>query len=142
MDSTDWIELFVNLQENLDTIKGWEPEEPKIDVLQCEQSRHRTLAHLRACQEQWLHIVLMFLNNDSPNLTILHPWRQFEIENYASLDWDLHLKKFIEDRQKWMNLRDTVDRERGGKWNRKPDTIEGLTRRLADHESYHLRLCT
>lgn len=48
----------------------------------------------------------------------------------------------MDDRATWLSLEGRVDRERGGKWNGKPDTIAGLTRRLADHEAHHLRQFT
>ncbi|MCE9557851.1 MAG: hypothetical protein K8R88_02760 [Armatimonadetes bacterium] len=138
MDTTEWHEAFVRMRENLETIRNWQPEEPCIEAQRCEYSRHRTLAHLRACQEQWLWIVLNFIENESPSIKIPHPWRIFDDENYEIVSWENHMEKFIADRVKWLALRDIVGRDRGGKWNSKLDTISGLTRRLVDHESHHI----
>jgi|GEM_PF-4944393 len=52
--------------------------------------------------------------------------------------WTDHVQKFVDDRQRWITLRDSVDWNRGGKWNQKPDTIGGLTSRLANHEAHHI----
>lgn len=136
----EWDGLFEVLAFNLATIQSWELALPDPSALRCEHSRHRTLAHLRACQQQWLFVVDRFIDREAPSVKILHPWRLFEAENYALAPWEVHMSRFIEDRQRWLNLGDTVDWERGGKWNQKPDTIGGLTKRLADHEAYHVRL--
>lgn len=122
----------------METIQSWQPSPPNPAALRCEQSRHRTLAHLRACQEQWLFVLTTFIERDSPSVKILHPWRQFEAENYAMRPWTDHVQKFVDDRQRWITLRDSVDWNRGGKWNQKPDTIGGLTSRLANHEAHHI----
>ena len=137
----DWQELFTRLESQLEVIQNWVPEEPKPDALRCEHSKHRTLAHLRACQQQWLAVVTSFMERDSPSIRILHPWRRFDSEGYASLDWDIHMQKFVKDRKTWLALKDVADPNRGGKWNGKADTILGLTARLADHESLHLSNC-
>lgn len=63
--------------------------------------------------------------------SIAHP-------GYAALPWDEHLRAFVEDRHRWLLLRDTADWTRGGKCNQKADTIGGLTKRLANHESHHI----
>lgn len=83
--------------------------------------------------------VKAFLERDVPNIEILHPWRRFDQDGYASVGWEEHLAQFLADRDRWLLLHD-VDWSRGGKWNRKPDTVGGLTRRLVDHESYHVAL--
>lgn len=137
-DQFEWYRAFDRMNENLQTIRNWQPDEPNIGVQRCEHSRHRTLAHLRACQEQWLSIVLSFIELKDPSIKILHPWRKFEGENYEIESWDRHMQKFIADRVTWMSLRDTVDPNRGGRWNGKVDTISGLTHRLVDHESHHI----
>lgn len=136
----EWADLFSILERNLETVKSWEKSEPDTAALRCEQSKHRTLAHLRACQEQWLFVALRFVETDSPRVKILHPWRKFDSENYSTVDWEIHLEQFIKDRETWLSLRDTADPERGGKWNGKPDTLLGLTRRLVSHESHHLNI--
>lgn len=138
MNLSEWHNDFDRLTNNLDTIRNWPPDEPNLEVSRCEFSRHRTLAHLRACQEQWLIVTLNFIEVDEPSIRVLHPWRKFENERYEILSWDAHMKKFIADRVKWLGLVDCADRNRGGKWNGKVDTIYGLTRRLVDHECHHI----
>ena len=138
MDRREWLDIVDRLSSQLETIEAWEPVASDLTALRCEQSRHRTLAHLRACQEQWLSVVTSFMERDSPSVKILHPWRQFDLQNYASLPWDDHMRKFIEDRHQWIALSDSVDWTRGGKWNQKPDSIGGLTGRLVNHESHHI----
>jgi len=140
MDGTEWRDLIDLLRYHLEIIQKWEPDLPDAGALRCEQSRHRTLAHLRACQEQWLPVVTAFIDRDSPSVKILHPWRQFDLGNYAALPWDVHMKRFVEDRQRWLSFRDSVDWNRGGKRNLKSDTIGGLTKHLANHESHHIGL--
>lgn len=138
MDQAEWDSLILAMQQNLAAIQGWEPCPPDPEALLCEQSRHRTLAHLRACQEQWLIVVGEFIEQESPRVKILHPWRHFEVLNYAEVPWQEHMAKFVSDRQKWISL--SADPNRGGKWNQKPDTIGNMTRRLVRHECGHLKL--
>ncbi len=137
MDQAEWDSLIFALQQNLATIQGWEPCSPDPEALLCELSRHRTLAHLRACQEQWLIVVGEFIEKDSPRVKILHPWRHFEALGYAQAPWEEHMEKFVADRQKWISL--SADPNCGGRWNQKPDTIGNMTRRLMRHERGHLR---
>jgi hypothetical protein len=139
MDRAEWDSLFPVLEANLATIQSWPPSPPDPAALRCEDSRHRTLAHLRACQEQWLLVAEAFLERDHPRVTILHPWRHFEAARYDLEPWESHLEKFAEDRRKWLGLQE-ADWNRAGTWNRKSDTIGGLTKRLASHEAGHLRL--
>ncbi|HWA82896.1 MAG TPA: hypothetical protein VG820_05665 [Fimbriimonadaceae bacterium] len=138
MDRGEWHDLLGRLAEQLEVIQSWESADPNPSALRCEHSAHRTLAHLRSCQEQWLCVVIAFLEHNDPSVKILHPWRQFEAEGYAILPWQDHMDKFLMDRRRWLALRGIADWNRGGKWNQKPDTVGGLTKRLADHESHHL----
>lgn len=138
MNPEEWKEAFVRLTGNLETVRNWPPDEPNAEAQRCEFSRHRTLAHLRACQEQWLSIALNFIEVDEPSIKVLHPWRKFDHERYEIESWDSHMNKFIADRVIWLGFKDVVDRDRGGKWNGKVDTVSGLTRRLVDHESHHI----
>ena len=119
-------------------VESWEPDQPNLTVDRCNESRHRTLGHLRACQEQWLIALEAFLESDNPSLTFLHPWRHFESKNYSSVPWEEHMDAYRRDRSRWLELISGADRTRGGKWNRKPDTVEGLTKRLAMHEAHHI----
>ena len=136
----EWDALFETLMRTRDLVAGWTPTPPEPQALRCEHSRHRTLAHLRAAQEQWLPIVNEFLARDNPNVTVLHPWRKFDQSNYAEVPWDEHLAHYLADRAQWLALRDIADWNRGGKWNRKHDTVGGLTARLAGHEAHHVNL--
>ena len=138
MNRAEWSNLFIRLTNHLITIQKWPFEEPVLDIVRCAQSKHRTLAHLRACQEQWLEVVTLFAQRESPSVTILHPWSIFESKQYAAQSWDIHMEKFVEDRHKWLELQHSVDWRQGGKWNRRRDDIGGLTKRLADHETHHL----
>lgn len=140
MTQADWNQLHDQVETQMLLIQGWPHEDPNPSAIRCEQSRHRTLAHLRSCQEQWLRIVYCFAERESPNVTIIHPWRQFESACYAEIAWEIHLEQLVQGRLQWVAQRDSVDWERGGKWNRKPDTIGGLIRRLVEHEAHHLRL--
>ena len=138
MATDRWDELRQQLVEQLWVIQAWEPGPAEPGVLRCEQSRHRPLAHLRACQEQWLGVLVAFLERDNPSVTILHPWRHFEKERYEEVPWEVHLAKFAADRRTWLDRLEGADLERSGKWNRKPDTVGGLTKRLAEHEAHHI----
>ncbi len=138
MLQAEWQALFVKLQSNLDTVRSWPEEQPDLSCLRCAQSKHRTLAHLRACQEQWLKVAQRFASEHEPRFTILHPWRLFEANSYASFGWQEHLSQFINDRRHWLTLRDNVDPTRGGCWNRRSDTIFTLTERLVEHETFHI----
>lgn len=140
MDRAEWDGYFETLGRTVEVVKSWEPELPDLSAARCEQSKHRTLAHLRACQEQWLFVVEEFLNRENPNVTVLHPWRKFAQSGYEGLPWGEHFKMYVADREKWTSLRERVDWERGGKMNRKPETIGSLTRRLAMHEAHHVDL--
>ena len=135
----EWEAQFESLRKTRDTIASWEPAEPDATATRCEGSRHRTLAHLRACQEQWALVVSEFLSREAPNVTVLHPWRKFDREGYAGLPWEEHLAAFLIDRERWLEW-ESVDFSRGGKMNRKPETVGSLTRRLAQHETYHVAL--
>lgn len=137
-----WDDLFLRLDENLRTIVSWQPEDPDPSAQRCEQSRHRTLGHLRACQEQWLIVLRAFLECESPSVKIVHPWRVFEVQKYAHLPWEEHLHKFVLDREEWMRLRDESLRDRSGLRNGIQDSTLGLTRRLACHETSHLSVFT
>lgn len=137
-----WNSLFDSLRATREQICLWTPTEPEPATLRCAQSRHRTLAHLRACQEQWFWVARQFQERESPSVTILHPWRIFDQNDYSRCPWDEHLERFLADRETWLAWQDQLVplSERGGKWNRKPDTIGGLTQRLAHHEAYHVEL--
>lgn len=138
MSQTAWEELIDRLESQSEIVASWEPDLPNPTAERCLQSRHRTLGHLRACQEQWLIALEAFLVADNPNVTFLHPWRHFETQGYASARWEEHMEAYCRDRRRWIELISTADRTRDGKWNRKPDTVEGLTARLAAHEAHHI----
>lgn len=127
-----------SLHGSMQTVRAWEPEAPEPGALRCEFSRHRTLAHLRACQEQWLIVVRAFAERDHPSVTILHPWRKFTSEHYELIPWGDHMAQYIKGRALWLALLESADWSRGGKMNRKPETIGSLARRLAQHEAYHI----
>lgn len=133
-------ELIQRLDANLQIVVEWLPEEPCPSADRCEHSMHRTLAHLRACQEQWLSIAHAFHCRAQPSIRVLHPWRVFETEDYALLPWGVHLEKFLLDRGAWKKLLSETDLQRAGKWNGKPDTILGLALRLVNHETHHLNV--
>ena len=138
VDTVEREAILANLRQQAEAIRQWPADPPNPDALRCEHSRHRTLGHLRACQEQWLTILISFAERPSPSVKILHPWRQFEVLNYALLDWDDHMEQFRTDRRRWLSLCESVDWERKGKWNAKPDSIAGLTKRLVKHEAFHI----
>ncbi|MBX7136209.1 MAG: hypothetical protein K1X67_26360 [Fimbriimonadaceae bacterium] len=132
----DVTEIIRRLDENLQIVIAWHPEAPNLAADRCEHSRHRTLAHLRACQEQWLSIAHAFASRLNPSIKVLHPWRIFDAEHYAGLPWEVHLAKYMSDREAWKKLLAEADLQRSGKWNGKPDTILGLALRLVSHETH------
>ncbi len=140
MSDDDWDKLRQQLIDQLVLIQAWAPCNPEPAALRCEFSRHRTLAHLRACQEQWLIVLIALLERDNPSVKIVHPWRQFAHEHYEELPWEVHMSKFISDRRIWLNRLDGADPKRTGKRNGKPLTVSALTDILAAHELYHLNL--
>lgn len=140
MERDEWESLYDSLVRTRDEVASLPSERPNPAAQRCQYSRHRTLAHLRACQEQWLYVVSEFLARQSPNVKILHPLRKFDHEGYIEILWGDHMSKFLEDRATWLELRLISDWNRGGKMNGKPESVATLTRRLALHEVHHLAL--
>ncbi len=138
MTEAAWEDLIQTIKSQGELVIAWQPDAPKPEAERCLDSRHRTLGHLRACQEQWLIALQAFLKSDNSNVTFLHPWRHFESQGYASTPWDEHMDVYCNDRKHWLELISGADRTRSGKWNRKPDTVEGLTKRLMAHEAHHI----
>lgn len=126
------------MRDGFKAVCAWPPEAPDPSALRCEFSRHRTLAHFRACQEQWLIVVQAFAERSNPNVTILHPWRKFTSEGYELIPWEDHLSKFAKDRKTWLEFLEAADWPRGGTMNRRPETIASMAGRLASHEAYHI----
>ena len=75
MQRSEWEELLNQLEQPSEMVQSWLPTAQDPRALRCEQSRHRTLAHLRACQEQWLVVAACFTGRPSPSVTILHSRR-------------------------------------------------------------------
>jgi len=119
-------------------IRAWQRAEPDITAQRCVESRHRTLAHLRACQETWLEACIAFDQKPAPRLKMLHPWRLFEQKSYERVPWEDHLAVYLADRARWKDLLKSADRHRSGKINDKERSIARLTQILVSHEHHHL----
>lgn len=139
MTDDEWAIVLRRMDEHAAHIAAWEPAEPDPNALRCVHSRHRTLAHLRACQETWLSACLAYEGrSNKPRLKMPRPWRLFELRDYAALPWDEHHSAFLADRARWRSLLVSADRRCGGKINGGEFTIESLTERLVAHEHHHL----
>lgn len=138
MQSSEREDYISRLKSQAEQISAWENSSPDPLAQFCNDSPHRTMGHLRACQEQWLNALQAFVDRDNPSVSFLHPWRHFEAQAYQSVSWESHLEKFMSDRELWIKLISHADWERGGRWNRKQDTVGGLTVRLVRHEQKHL----
>ena len=138
MTDAEWQECLERLDKFERNIMAMEPDEPSLDALRCVHSQHRTLAHLRACQESWLEACTAFQARDNPSLKMLHPWRVFDQQSYQSIPWDEHLAAFRSDRARLCGFLKTSDRKRGGKINANCHTIESLVLRIVSHERHHL----
>jgi hypothetical protein len=138
MTESEWQECLRQLDEHKQFITAWQPAEPDADAKRCVQSRHRTLAHLRACQETWLEACIAFDQKPHPRLKMLHPWRRFEQNSYELVSWEDHLAAYRADRVRWKELLKRADRQKTGKINGTEHSIESLTLRLVAHEHYHL----
>jgi hypothetical protein len=134
----EWQDGLRRMDEHERLILLWEPAEPDPAAVRCVHSRHRTLAHLRACQETWLEACLAFHQRPNSSLKLPHPWRLFDQRSYESVAWNDHLSAFQTDRARWKDLLRSADRTKGGKLNGKPSTIESLTAKLIAHEHQHL----
>jgi hypothetical protein len=133
-----WQECLRQMDEHEQYISAWPPAEPDAAAKRCVESRHRTLAHLRACQESWVEACIAFDQKVNPRLKILHPWRVFEQKSYALVPWENHLAAYLADRVRWKRLLKSADRHKAGKINGREHSIESLTRRLVAHEHHHL----
>ena len=134
----EWQDCLRQMDAHEQHIRAWQPAEPDANAKRCVQSRHRTLAHLRTCQESWLEACIAFDQKSNPRLKMLHPWRVFEQESYALLPWEDHFAVYLADRARWKQLLKTADRYKSGKINDKEHSIESLTKRLVAHEHHHL----
>lgn len=138
MTEAEWRERLRQMDDHEQHIRSWPLEQPDPGATRCVQSRHRTLAHLRACQESWLEACLAFNERTKPRLKILHPWRAFEQRSYELVPWEDHLATFLADRLAWKNVLKSADRQKTGWINGKEHSIESLTDRLVSHEHHHL----
>jgi hypothetical protein len=125
---SEWQDCLRQMEEHEQYICAWDPAEPDVTAKRCVQSRHRTLAHLRACQESWLEACLAFDQKLNPRLKMLHPWRLFEQKSYELLSWEDHLAVYLADRARWKHLLKSADRHKSGKINDKEHSIESLTK--------------
>jgi DinB superfamily len=138
MTDTEWQECLRQMETNERHLLAWLPAEPDPDALRCVSSRHRTLAHLRACQESWIEACLAFEQKQNPRLKMLHPWRLFEQKSYDQVSWEDHIAAYVADRRRWKELLKSADRQKTGKINDREHSIESLTQRLVAHEHHHL----
>jgi hypothetical protein len=138
MTENEWLDSLRQMDENEQLISAWQPAEPDPAAQRCAESRHRTLAHLRACQETWLEACIAFDHQHSPRLKMLHPWRLFQQKSYELAPWDDHLAAYLADRARWKHLLKSTDRHQSGKINDKERSIESLTQQLVAHERHHL----
>jgi hypothetical protein len=136
--ASKWQECLRQMDEHEQHIRAWEPAEPNPAAKRCVESRHRTLAHLRACQESWLEACIAFDQKPNPRLKMLHPWRVFEQKSYELISWEDHLAAYLADRARWKDLLKSADGRKSGKINDKEHSIESLTQRLVAHEHLHL----
>lgn len=138
MTESDWQACLGRMDEHERCLRAWEPEEPNPAATHCAQSRHRTLAHLRACQDTWLAACRAFAERQNPRVTLLHPWRLFERDSYELIPWEQHLAVYLADRARWRELLASTDRTRAGKLNGRECSIASLTEKLVAHEHHHL----
>jgi len=138
MTEAEWQEWLRLMDEYEVVVSAWPPEAPDPTALRCAHSRHRTLGHLRACQETWLEACTAFAQKPGTSLTLLHPWRLFDLKTYGSVSWEEHLAAFKAGRARWKELLTSTDRTAAGKINGKDHSLESLTRRLVMHEQQHL----
>lgn len=130
------------MDASANAIVAWSLNWPDPDCLRCELSYHRTLGHLRACQETWLTAAKAFAvsekTGESPQLKLLHPWRLYKKNNYQLVEWQEHYDQFFSDRAEWIELLRSTDRLLGGTLAGTRHTIESLTKRLVCHEEQHI----
>ena len=139
MNNSEWQALLAKMDEHEAFIDAWEPEPPDPSAQRCVQSKHRTLAHLRACQEQFLEVCLAFAEKPGGRIKLLHPWRHFEKNSYELVTWEEHLAKFKGDRLNWKRMLETTDRTLSGRHNHYEErSIETYTNYLLSHEHHHL----
>jgi DinB superfamily len=135
---SEWQAYLRQMDEHEQHIRAWQPAEPDPAAKRCVESQHRTLAHLRACQETWLEACIAFDQKPNPRLKLLHPWRLFEQKSYELISWEIHLAAYLADRARWKELLISADRQKTGKINGTEHSIESLTLRLVGHEHHHL----
>jgi uncharacterized damage-inducible protein DinB len=138
MTESEWQACLRQMDEHERYICSWQPAEPDAAAKRCVESLHRTLAHLRACQETWLEACIAFDQKPSPRLKLLHPWHLFERQSYELIAWETHRAAYLTDRARWKELLISADRQKSGKINGKEHSIESLTQRLVAHEHHHL----
>jgi hypothetical protein len=138
MTETEWQDCLRKMDEHEQHVCNWQPAIPDAAAKRCVHSRHRTLAHLRACQETWLEACIAFNQRPNARLKMLHPWRLFEQQSYELVSWEDHRAAFIVDRARWKDLLKSSDRHKSGKINDKEHSIESLTSRLVAHEHHQL----
>ena len=138
MTDSEWQARLDQLDFHERHIEALEPDTPNPAAVRCVNSRHRTLAHLRMCQESWLEACIAFQDRHNPRLKMLHPWRVYEQRGFAQIPWNEHLESFRSDRDRLRLFLKTADRSRSGKINANEHTIEGLVSRIVSHEHHHL----
>jgi hypothetical protein len=138
MTDVELQECLVMLDEHERLVRQWEPAAPDGPESRCADSVHRTLAHLRACQDAWLAACIAIRSGPGSAVTAINPWRVFDQESYDKVPWADHYDAFLAGREQLRSLLSGADRSLSGRFNGTDWSIEDLTKRLADHEHHHL----
>lgn len=107
-------------------------------------SANDILAHLRACADVWGKSIQVMIAQDHPTLRYVSPRTRMKKTNYASLDFQVSLQAFAEQRAELVKVLRSLN---AAGWSRgatftgttrgRDATVLSYARRLAEHEREH-----
>jgi hypothetical protein len=105
-----------------------------------EWSIVEVLAHLRACDDVWVHTIFAMLLADRPNLPRFHPRDWEKLTRYDQLDFYESLRVFTLKRAECLTVLKKLSSEqwsRNGIIDGRNHSVFSQVRRLALHEAGH-----
>lgn len=119
---------------------GRTEEELSLSQQPGEWSAVEILAHLRACDEVWMHSILTMLALDQPDIPAVHPRQWSKVVHYEQTAFDPSFQAFRLKRAELLKVLHGLSPEdwaKSAQIDGQTHTVFSQVRRMAQHETGH-----